>query len=82
MAPEFLQKGDRAAYLVFMAEALKQKSTGKHSSTREMSDMGQWSVLDPKGATAARGKADTDAFVRDAVAFINRWKELRPSRPE
>jgi hypothetical protein len=65
-----------------MAEALKQKSTGKHTSTREMSDMGQWSVRDPRDSSAARGKASTDAFVHDAVAFIDRWKELRPNRAE
>jgi creatinine amidohydrolase len=82
MLPEFLEKGDKAAYMVFMAEALKQKSTGKHTATREMTDMGQWSVKDPRESTAAQGKASTDAFVRDAVAFINRWKDLRPNRPE
>ena len=82
MVPEFQQNADRAGYMVFIAEALKQKSTGKHTSTREMSDMGQWSVRDPRQATAAQGKAGVDAFVHDAVAFINHWKELRPNRPE
>lgn len=82
MLPEFLEKGDKAAYLVFMAEALKQTSTGKHTATREMTDMGQWSVEDPRDSTAARGKASTDAFVANAVAFINRWKALRPNRPQ
>jgi creatinine amidohydrolase len=77
MLPRILQNGDKAAYMVFMAEALKQKSTGKHTSTRELSDMGQWSTRDPRDASAAAGKADTDSFVRDAVAFIKHWKELR-----
>jgi creatinine amidohydrolase len=75
---ERMQQGDRAAELVFLAEALKAKETGKHSSTREMSDMGQWSELDPATATAAAGKASTDRFVADAVAFIDDWKRMRP----
>ena len=75
---ERMQQGDRAAELVFLAEALKAKETGKHSSTREMSDMGQWSELDPATATAAAGKAETDRFVADAVAFIGDWKRMRP----
>jgi creatinine amidohydrolase len=75
---ERMQQGDRSAELVFLAEALKAKETGKQSSTREMSDMGQWSELDPATATAARGKAATDRFVADAVAFIDDWKRMRP----
>ena len=71
--------GDKAASLVFLAEALKQKSTGKQSSTRELSDTGAWSVLDPKTATADIGRRDNEAFVSAAVAFINHWKELRPN---
>jgi creatinine amidohydrolase len=78
MVPQVLA-GDRAANLVFMAEALKQKSTGKQTSTREMSDTGAWSVLDPKTATADIGRRANEAFVSSAVAFINRWKELRPN---
>ncbi len=75
---ERMQQGDRAAELVFLAEALKAKETGKHSSTREMSDMGQWSELDPATATAAAGQTATDRFVADAVAFIDDWKRMRP----
>jgi len=78
MVPQVLN-GDRAANLVFLAEALKQKSTGKQTSTREMSDTGAWSVLDPKTATADMGRRDNEAFVASAVAFINRWKALRPN---
>jgi len=78
MVPQVLA-GDKAANLVFLAEALKQKSTGKQTSTREMSDTGAWSVLDPKTATAEMGRRDNEAFVAAAVAFINRWKELRPN---
>jgi len=70
--------GDPTASLVFLAEALKAKSTGKHTSTREMTDTGSWSELDPKLATAAQGQAEVEAFVSSAVQFIDAWKALRP----
>jgi creatinine amidohydrolase len=70
--------GDPAATMVFLAEGLKAKSTGKGTSTREMSDTGTWGVRDPKEATADQGRADTERFVNAAVQFINRWKQLRP----
>jgi creatinine amidohydrolase len=70
--------GDPTANLVFLAETLKAKSTGKHTSTREMTDTGSWSVLDPKTATAARGRDETERFVASAVQFIDAWKQLRP----
>jgi hypothetical protein len=31
-----------------------------------------------KAATADRGREDTERFVSGAVAFIERWKQLRP----
>jgi creatinine amidohydrolase len=70
--------GDPTATLVFLAEGLKAKSTGKGTSTREMSDTGTWGVRDPKDATAARGREDTERFVDAAIRFIARWRELRP----
>ena len=76
--PPLVAKGDRAATLVFLAEALKPKATGKGTSTAEMSTTGVWSERDPREATAAQGKRSTDAFVDLAVRFIDRWKELRP----
>jgi creatinine amidohydrolase/Fe(II)-dependent formamide hydrolase-like protein len=72
--------GDPTANLVFLAETLKAKSTGKHTSTREMSNTGSWSVLDPKTATAERGCDETERFVSSAVKFIDAWKQLRPLR--
>jgi creatinine amidohydrolase len=78
--PPLVARGDRAATLVFLAEALKPKATGKGTSTAEMSTTGVWSELDPREATAERGKRDTDAFVDLAVRFIDRWKQLRPSQ--
>ena len=76
--PPLVATGDRAATLVFLAEALKPKSTGKGTSTAEMSTTGSWSERNPREATAAQGKQSSDAFVDAAVRFIERWKQLRP----
>ena len=83
--PEHLQKmlpevvtGDPTATLVFLAEGLKATSTGKHTSTREMSDTGTWGLRDPREATADVGRRETENFVQAAVIFIERWKQLRP----
>jgi creatinine amidohydrolase len=73
--------GDPTATLVFLAEGLKAKSTGKGTSTREMTDTGTWGVRDPKEASAEQGRTSTDRFVNAAVQFINRWRQLRPSTP-
>jgi creatinine amidohydrolase len=70
--------GDPTATLVFLAEGLKAKSTGKNTSTREMSDTGTWGQRDPKEATADQGRREAENFVQAAVKFIERWKELRP----
>ena len=83
--PPHLQKmlpdvvaGDPTASRVFLAEALKAAETGKGTSTRDMTDTGVWSARDVKAATADRGREDTERFVNAAVAFIERWKQLRP----
>jgi creatinine amidohydrolase len=70
--------GDPTATLVFLAEGLKARGTGKGTSTREMSDTGTWGVRDPKDATAEQGRREIENFVQAAVRFIERWKELRP----
>lgn len=84
--PEHLEKlrpqvaaGDPTASLVFLAEGLKAKATGKHSSTREMSDTGVWGVGDLKAASAASGKVNVESNIDAAVAFIEAWKKMRPS---
>lgn len=84
--PDHLQKmlpqvaaGDPTASLVFLAEGLKAKSTGKRTSTREMSDTGVWGVGDPTEASAAKGKANADMIIDADVAFIEAWKKLRPT---
>jgi len=63
---------------VFLAEALKSEATGKGTSTKDMTETGVWSTLDVKTATAERGRDETEAAVAAAVAFIERWKQLRP----
>jgi len=74
--------GDRTAALVFLAEGLKPKETGKGTSAAEMSTTGVWSERDPGEATAEQGRRSTEAFVDAAVRFIERWKQLRPmARP-
>ena len=70
--------GDPAATLIFLAEGLKPKETGKHTSTAEMSPTGVWSERDPHDATAEQGRRASEAFVDAAVRFIERWKVLRP----
>ncbi|MFN8063134.1 MAG: creatininase family protein [Vicinamibacterales bacterium] len=77
MLPEVVA-GDPTATRIFLAEGLKAAETGKHTSTREMTPTGVWSVRDPKSASAEQGREETETFVSAAVAFIERWKQLRP----
>jgi creatinine amidohydrolase len=77
MLPEVLA-GDPTALLVFLAEGLKATETGKGTSAYEMSSTGVWGTRDPAEGTAERGRAATEALVDAAVAFIERWNELRP----
>jgi creatinine amidohydrolase len=86
--PEHLQKGlpqviagDTTASRVFLAEALKPKSTGKHTSTREMTKTGVWSERDTREASTEQGREDSEAFVDASVQFIERWKQLKPLQP-
>jgi creatinine amidohydrolase len=86
--PDHLQKvlplvmsGDRVATQVFLAESLKPKDTGKHTSTREMSATGVWSLRDTREATLQNGREATEAFVNASIAFIEKWKALRPLAP-
>jgi creatinine amidohydrolase len=77
MLPEVVA-GDPTALAVFLAEGLKDETTGKGTSAEEMSTTGVWGVRDPAEATAERGQSETRAMVSAAVAFIHRWNELRP----
>lgn len=70
--------GDPTATRVFLAEALKSADTGKGTSTKDMTETGVWSVRDVKAATVERGREESEMLVTAAVAFIERWKQLRP----
>jgi creatinine amidohydrolase len=76
MLPEVV-RGDAAATLVFLAEGLKPKRTGKRTSAAEMSATGVWSQRNPGEATVELGRRATEAMVDGAVRFIERWKALR-----
>ena len=74
--------GDPTALAVFLAEGLKDESTGKGTSSAELSTTGVWGVRDPAEATAERGRVMTERFVDAAVRFIERWNEMRPPGTE
>ena len=77
MVPDVLA-GDPTALAVFLAEGLKDESTGKGSSSAEMSSTGVWGVRDPAEGTVERGRVMTERFVDAAVRFIERWNAMRP----
>jgi creatinine amidohydrolase/Fe(II)-dependent formamide hydrolase-like protein len=77
-APRRDAAGDRAATLIFLAEGLKPKTTGKKTSAAEMSATGVWSQRNPNEATAEQGQLATEALVDGAIRFIERWKQLEP----
>ncbi len=70
--------GDPTATTVFLAEGLKAAETGKGTSAAEMSTTGVWGIRDLGDASAEQGRLEAERFVEGAVAFIERWKELRP----
>jgi len=43
-----------------------------------MSATGVWSQRDTREASAQIGREETESFVNAAVAFIDKWKALRP----
>lgn len=71
--------GDPTALRVFLAEGLKAESTGKGTSSAEMSTTGVWSVRDPREATAEAGLRQSEDFVRAALQFIENWNKIRPA---
>ncbi len=77
MLPDVVD-GDPTALAVFLAEGLKDASTGKGTSAAEMSTTGVWGVRDPAESSAERGRRETEEMIDAAVAFIERWNELRP----
>lgn len=77
MLPAMLE-GDPTATMLFLAEGLKAKETGKKTSSIEMSPTGVWGERDPKEATLQQGRKSTLDLVHAAVQFIDKWNELRP----
>lgn len=77
MIPEVVE-GDPTALLVFLAEGLKAEETGKKTSSKEMSTTGVWGVRDLQDSKAEYGRTMAENVVNAAVAFIDRWNELRP----
>jgi len=70
--------GDPTALMVFLAEGLKAESTGKKTSTAEMSSTGVWGERNPNESTLERGRNGTLRSVEAATKFIDKWNELRP----
>ncbi len=70
--------GDPTALALFLAEGLKDESTGKGTASHELSTTGVWGERDPREASAERGRRVEEAFLDAAVAFVERWNELRP----
>jgi creatinine amidohydrolase len=77
MLPDVIA-GDATALRVFLAEGLKAEETGKGTASHEMSSTGVWGVRDLHEASAEQGRQETEDLVQAAVAFIERWNELRP----
>ncbi len=77
MLPEVIA-GDPTALLVFLAEGLKQESTGKKTSSAEMSSTGVWGARNPSESSLERGRTSTLRSIEAAVMFIDKWNELRP----
>jgi len=77
MLPDVVN-GDRAETMIFLAEGLKPKDTGKRTSAAEMSSTGVWSQRNPAEATAEQGRRATETFVDAAVRFIQKWNAIRP----
>jgi creatinine amidohydrolase len=72
---------DPTAVLVFGAESLKAKETGKKTSSAEISTTGVFGERDPKESSAERGATATERGTQAAIKFIDRWNELRPFAP-
>jgi len=81
MLPQVIQ-GDPTALMLFLAEGLKAKKTGKKTSSAEMSNTGVWGEVDPKEATAERGAHNNERMVNAALQFIDKWNELAEFKPK
>ena len=86
--PEHLNKllpqvvaGDFLSSQIFLAETMKPKETGKRTSVREMSATGVVSERDTRESSAQSGRAAAESFINASVAFIEKWKTVRPVAP-
>jgi len=75
MLPDVVE-GEPTALMLFLAEGLKAKKTGKKTSSLEMSTTGVWGERDPKEGSAKRGEDINRRTINAAVKFIDRWNEL------
>lgn len=75
MLPQVLA-GDPTATMLFLAEGLKAKETGKKTSSAEMSSTGVWGERDPREATLQQGMQSTLDLVNASVLFIDKWNVL------
>lgn len=75
MLPSMLD-GDPTATMLFIAEGLKSKETGKKTSSLEMTPTGVWGEVDPKEATLQRGRENTLNLVNASIQFIDKWNDL------
>ena len=69
-------KGEPTEKLLFLAEGLKAKETGKKTSTKEMTKTGVWGELDPKKATKERGAKNIKNQIEACSKFIDKWNDL------
>lgn len=74
--------GDPTATMLFLAEGLKAKETGKKTSSAEMSTTGVWGERNPQESSTKRGEELTTRVVNAGVKFIDRWNELVPYKSE
>jgi len=73
--------GDSVSSQIFLAETMKPKETGKHTSAREMSATGVVSERDTRESSLEAGRTEAESFINAAVAFIEKWKTVRPVAP-
>lgn len=69
-------KNDPTEKMLFLAEGLKAKETGKKTSTQEMTKTGVWGELDPKESKTERGAENINNQIEACWIFIDKWNEL------
>tara|TARA_R110002073_G_scaffold40547_5_gene114955 strand:- start:56867 stop:57742 length:876 start_codon:yes stop_codon:yes gene_type:complete len=79
MVPEVI-KGNETTTMLFLAEGLKAKSTGKKTSSIEMTSNGIWGDRNIQESSAHRGKKNAMRLVNAAVQFIDKWNSLVASK--